>query len=244
VAQYVYGIVEATATAPRGRGIAGSPLRLIVGDDAAALVSEIAGDSVRLGREEILVHARVLERALKRGVVLPMRFGVVMSGADEVRSRLLDEHGPDLKAQLSELDGKVEIRIRAVYEQESMLRDLVRDNPQIAGLRAAVQDRPADASYYERIRLGELVASAMERRRERDGEAIVDALSAASLAVEVGEPTHERVVVQASFLVERARQREFDQTLDGVANGYGGQIRFKYTGPLPPHSFVELAQPA
>ncbi len=100
MAQYIYGIVEASSTAPRGRGIAGSPLRLIVGDGTAALVSEIAGTSVRLGREEILVHARVLERALKRGVVLPMRFGVVMSGEDEVRSRLLDQHGPDLREQL------------------------------------------------------------------------------------------------------------------------------------------------
>lgn len=242
MAQYVYGIVQATATAPRGRGIAGAPLRLVVGDDAAALVSEIAGDSVRLGREEILVHARVLERALKRGVVLPMRFGVVMSGAEEVRSRLLDEHGPDLKVQLSELEGKVEIRIRAVYEEESLLRDVVREHPEIAGLRAAVQSRSEDAGYYERIRLGELVASAMERRRERDAEAIVDALAAAALAVEVGEPAHERVVLQASFLVARERQREFDKILDRVAEGYGGQIRFKYTGPLPPHSFVELAE--
>lgn len=244
MALYVYGIVEATATTPRGRGIAGSPLRLVAGEHAAALVSEIAGDSVRLGREEILVHARVLERALKRGVVLPMRFGVVMSGADEVRGRLLDEHGPDLRAQLSELDGKVEVRIRAVYDEQSVLRDVVREHPEIAGLRAAVQDRSEDAGYYERIRLGELVASAVERRRERDGEAIIEALADAALAVEVGEPAHERVVIQASFLVERERQREFDAILDNVANGYGGQIRFKYTGPLPPHSFVELAQTA
>ncbi len=138
----------------------------------------------------------------------------------------------------------MEVRIRAVYEQESVLRDLMHEHPEIAGLRAAVQGRSEDASYYERIRLGELVASAVERRRERDAEAIVEALATAALAVEVGELAHERVVVQASFLVERERQREFDEILDSVADGYGGQIRFKYTGPLPPHSFVELAQTA
>jgi hypothetical protein len=48
-------------------------------------------------------------------------------------------------------------------------------------------------------------------------------------------------VVQASFLVERSRLAEFNAVVDQVAEGYGGQIRFKYTGPLPPHSFVELA---
>lgn len=241
MAQYVYGIVEASSTSPRGRGIAGAPLRLVVGEDAAALVSELHTDRVRMGREEVLVHARVLDRALNRGPVLPMRFGVVMSGPDEIRSRLLEEHGADLRAQLAEFEGKVEIRIRAAYDEQSLLRDVVRDHPEIASLRASVQGRSEDASYYERIRLGELVAAALERRRAQDAQAIADALTRAALAVEAAEPAHERVVLQASFLVERAQLDEFNATLDHVAEGYGGQIRFKYTGPLPPHSFVELA---
>jgi hypothetical protein len=240
VAQYVYGIVEPAAKAPRGRGIAGAPLRLVAGEDAAALVSEVQGGHVRLGRDEVLVHARVLERAHKRGPVLPMRFGVVMSGPEEVHSRLLDEHGPDLRAQLAELEGKVEIRVRAVYDQESLLREVVLEHPEIASLRATVKGQSDDAGYYARIRLGELVADAVERRREQDARAIVNALAPAALAVEVGAATHERVAVQASFLVERERLPEFNQMVDDVADGYGGGIRFKYMGPLPPHSFVEL----
>jgi Gas vesicle synthesis protein GvpL/GvpF len=242
VAQYVYGIVQATSTAPRGRGIAGAPLRLVAGEQASALVSEIPAGSVRLGREEVLVHARVLERALARGPVLPMRFGTVMEDADEVRGRLLDEHGPELRTQLTELEGKVEIRIRATYDEPSVLRDVLREHPKIASLRESIQGRSEDAGYYERIRLGELVAAALERRRQRDAQAILDALSAQALAVETSESGHERVALQASFLVERARLAEFNASVDRVAEGYGGQVRFKYTGPLPPHSFVELAE--
>lgn len=241
MAQYVYGIVEATSAAPRGRGIAGAPVRLVVGEDAAALVSEIRADRVRLGRDEVLVHSRVLERALAKGPVLPMRFGVIMDDAKEVRERLLEEHGSELRAQLTEMEGKVEIRIRAAYEEESLLREVLREHPQIATLRTSVAGRPEDASYYERIRLGELVAAAIERHREIDAHAIIDAVSAQALAVVAGEPRHERVVVQASFLVEQRRLAEFNAIVDQVADSYGGQIRFKYTGPLPPHSFVELA---
>ena len=239
--QYVYGIIEAGAAAPRARGIAGAPLRVVRSEDAAALVSEIAGDHVRLGREEVLVHARVLERALARGPVLPMRFGVVMSDPEEVRTRLLDEHGPELRAQLTELTGKVEIRIRGTYEEDSLLREVVREHPEIASLRQAVSGESDDATYYGRIRLGELVAGAVERRREHDAQTIVDALAPAALAVQLSDLSHERVVVQASFLVERERLPEFDALLDDIAGEYGGRIRFKYVGPLPPHSFVELA---
>ncbi|MBV9604766.1 MAG: GvpL/GvpF family gas vesicle protein [Solirubrobacterales bacterium] len=242
MAQYVYGIVEATSKPPRGRGIAGAPLRLVAGEEIAALVSEIGGDRVRLGREEVLLHSQVLERALGRGPVLPMRFGIVMDDTEEVHRRLLDEHGPELRAQLTEMEGKVEIRIRATYDESSVLQDVVREHPQIAAMRASVQGRSEDAGYYERIRLGELVAAAIERRRDRDAQAILEALAGQAVATETSDPSHERVVVQASFLVERARIPEFNAIVDRVADGYGGQIRFKYTGPLPPHSFVELAE--
>jgi Gas vesicle synthesis protein GvpL/GvpF len=241
VAQYVYGIVAATATAPRGRGIGGARLRLVIGEDAAALVSEIGADRLRLGRDEVLVHARVLERALARGPVLPMRFGVVMDDAEEIRSRLLKEHGDELRAQLAEMEGKVEIRIRAAYDEQSLLRDVLRERPEIAALKNSVAGRPDDASYYDRIRLGELVAAAVERHRETDAHAIIEALGSHALGVVAGESSHERIVVQASFLVERSHLAEFNAAVDQVAEGYGGQIRFKYTGPLPPHSFVELA---
>jgi hypothetical protein len=242
VALYVYGIVEARSRPPAEPGIADAPLRLVEGDGAAALVSEIDGRQVRLGREAVLRHARVLERALELGPVLPMRFGVVMSGPEEVQARLLEEYAEELRAQLADFAGKVEIRIRAVYDEESLMQEVVRGNPEIASLRDAVRVGSDDATYYERIRLGELVAAAVERRRERDAEMIVDALASAALAVEVGELTHERLVVQASFLVERDHLPKFDQLVDEIAGSYGGGILFKYTGPLPPHSFVELAE--
>jgi hypothetical protein len=173
--------------------------------------------------------------------VLPMRFGVVMSDADEIRERLLDDHAADLSAQLGEFDGKVEIRIRAVYEESVLLREVVREDPQIAALRRSMAGRSEDATYYARIELGERVAAGVERRREHDGAAIVNALAPVALAVDESKAAHERVALNASFLIERARVEEFDEILDEVAALNAGRIRFKYTGPLPPHSFVQLA---
>ncbi len=242
MAHYVYGIVEPTAKAPRGKGIRGARVALVAGETAAALVSDIGEDEVRLGRDEVLVHSRVLERALANGTVLPMRFGILMSGPEEIRSRLLEEHGDELREQLAELEGKVELRIRATYDEDALLREVVRDDPEIAALRGAMRGRSDDATYYERIRLGELVAAAVERRRDRDAQTIVEALSVVALAVEPGRIEHERVAVQASFLVERTRLAEFDEVLEAVAAGFAGRLRFKYTGPLPAHSFVEFAE--
>jgi hypothetical protein len=241
VATYVYGIVDPDAQLPAASGIAGAPLGLVAGAGAAALVSDLPDAEVRMGRAEVLMHAQVLGRALAQGTVLPMRFGVVMDGSEEIRHRLLEDHADDLRVQLRELEGKVELNVRAVYEEEVLLREVLREDEEIAALRESVRGRPQDATYYERIRLGELVARAVARKRERDADAVVDALSRAALAVAVAAPAHERVVVNASFLVEREGLEEFDQILETVARRHAARIRFKLTGPRPPHSFVELA---
>jgi gas vesicle protein GvpL/GvpF len=240
VAKYVYGIVESTAPAPDVGGIGGAPLAVVAGNGAAALVSDLPDGRVQMGRDEVLTHADVLDRALANGTVLPMRFGVVMDGSEDVRRDLLERHHDDLCAQLAELAGKVELNVRAVYEEDVVLREVVQEDGEIASLRNAVRDRSEDAAYYERIRLGELVAQAMERKREHDARAIIDSIAPETLAVDIGAPAHERVVVSASFLVARSRLNAFDKLLEAVARDQAGRIRFKLTGPRAPHSFVEL----
>jgi len=241
LAEYVYGIVSGTSAPPSGHGIAGAPLHLIAGDGAAALVSDLPDDNLRLGREEIVTHARVLEDALGRGTVLPMRFGVVLEGPEQVRERILEGHADELTEQLERFAGKVEVNIRVLYEEEPLMREIVARDPQIARLRSGLKGKPEDATYYDRIRLGELVAAAVERAREADAQSILEVLSQHALAAEVGEPPHERVALSASFLVARERLGAFDAALEDIARGQSGRMRFKYTGPLPPHSFVELA---
>jgi hypothetical protein len=192
---------------------------------------------VTLGREALLCHARVLGDALEQGAVLPMRFGVVMEEPREVGERLLADHDEELDEQLRALTGKVEINIKAIYDEKILMREVVRDRLDVARL----AKRGDQATYAERITLGELIAGAVDQSREIDCRNIVDALSQVAVAVEVHEPGHERVACHASFLVERDRLREFDGVVDAFADGQGGRLRFKYTGPLPPHSFVELA---
>jgi hypothetical protein len=241
VSEYVYGIVGQEVEPPSERGVAGAPLRLIAGPSASALVSDLSAGELRLGRSEALAHARVLEAALAQGTVLPMRFGVVMDGPEEVRRRLLSQHEDDLRAQLESFAGKVEVNLRVLYDESTLMREIVRAEPEIARLRGQLRGRSEDATYYDRIRLGELVAQAVERAREADARGIVDALAPTVLAVSAAEPAHERIALSASFLVARDRLGDFDRRLDQIAAERSPLMRFKYTGPLPPHSFVELS---
>lgn len=240
-AKYVYGVVPAAgASPPRGPGIDDASIGVIPHGGVAALISDVPGDFLEAGREELLRHSRVLEETMERSVVLPMRFGVVLPDEETVHQRLLDPYEEDLEAQLQAMEGKVEITLKGIYDEAAILREVIAEDRGIARLREAIQGKPEEATYYQRIELGELVAAALEEKRAAAAPQIVDRLAPLAVDVRIGEPVHERMAVNASFLVERSKLEEFDQVVDRIGAEQAGRIQLKYTGPLPPHSFVEL----
>jgi hypothetical protein len=244
-AKYVYGVVRAgKGSWPKLEGIHGEPVSPVHADRLAALTSDVPDEFLEAGREELLTHSRVLEQALEKGTVLPMRFGVVLPDERSVREELLVPHSEELEAQLRDLEGKVEINLKALHDEETILREVLAEVPEAAELRRSIQGKPEDATYFERIRLGEVVAQALDDKRAQTGPAIVDRLAPHAVAVQVGEPAHERMALNASFLVERRNLERFDEAVDRLGEEQGGRIRLKYTGPLPPHSFVELEMAA
>jgi len=240
-AKYVYGIVRASAGVVHAPGVGQRPLGVVRHRKIGALTSDAAFDQLEVGRDEIMAHAQALERALEHGPVLPMRFGVVMDSEDAVRDRLLAPHRAQLEAQLDEMEDKVEVNVKGIYDEPTILREVVAEDAEIAELKELIASRTEAASYPERIRLGELVGHALDAKREVDSDAIVKRLAERAVAVDVGALLHERMAVNCSFLVERGQLDAFDRALDALAERQGGRIKFKYAGPLPPHSFVELS---
>lgn len=243
-ATYVYGVTTARAALPAVQGIGGAELTLVADDQLAAVTSPVPDGELEMDTKAIRAHAAVLEAINAETTVLPMRFGVVMADADQVRADLLDAHRSELLAQLQEFEGKVELKLRASYEEEPLMREILAENQDVARLRDELRGAPEDATYYGRIRLGELVAEAVERTRARDGARIVDWLAPLAVAVDVAEPTHERIAVNASFLVQRTAMDRFDEVVDEIGRDQAGRLRLRYSGPFPPHSFVRMAQEA
>jgi hypothetical protein len=243
-AKYVYGVVPAGNKTPRTKGIGKKQVRIVDADGLGALTSDIPPGELEAGREELLAHARVLERAVEQGTVLPMQFGVVLADESAVREQLLEPHRLELEAQLEDMEGKFEVNLKAMYDERALLSEVVNEVPEIAKLREELRGQPEEAAHFDRIRLGELIAGAVNEKRDRDADEILRRLVQHAVAVEVGEPVHERMALNASFLVDRSKQKAFDSELDRIAEEQGGRLRFKYTGPLAPHSFVELAMEA
>ena len=237
--KYVYGVVRARrGSRQRLRGLNDEPVKVVAHDGIGALASDVPDGPLEAGRDELMAHSRVLERALEKGVVLPMRFGMVMPTEEAIRQDLLGPYSDELEAQLDEMEGKVELNIKAIYEEQAILREVLVESPEIAALRRSLEGKPEDATYYERIRLGEQVATELARMRDADTARAMDLLEplAESARAEEGGPIS---AFNLSFLVRRARQEEFTRSVRALRDETRERIELRYIGPLPPYSFAD-----
>jgi gas vesicle protein GvpL/GvpF len=243
---YVYGValaaervdVEAPGVESSKQGV-----RRIVHGELAALVSDVEAGPL-VAAKGLRAHWRVLEEAVADATVLPVRFGTIMESDDAVVDQFLAPRHDRLVALLAELSGKVQLSVKAFYDEERLMRGVVEHSPAVAQLRERVRDRPKAATYYERIQLGELVAGEVEQARERDGAMVLERLEPLAVAARREPPGTPDAAVNAAFLVERSRMDEFSQAVARLAEEVEDRMRLRYIGPLPPYSFTEEQEAA
>jgi hypothetical protein len=242
---YVYGIIPAADAGqwPRtpGLGEPSSTVRTVVQGEMAALVSDLPPDHTPGRPADLEAHRRVLSQAIERGTALPMRFGIVMDGDEAVRERLLARHATELSDVLHRLDGQVQMTVRAFYADDALLRDVLAAEPELARESAALAQRPEAEVRTERVRLGEMVAKAVEARRAEVESALLSRLSPLAAAVLVDPPSSERVALTAQLLVDRDRRGALDEEIREMGQALGGMLAFRYIGPLAPFSFADLS---
>ncbi|MDL4822149.1 GvpL/GvpF family gas vesicle protein [Actinomadura opuntiae] len=245
--QYVYGVTRAGASLPGDvAGLDDRPVTLVEdGGRCAAVVSDLPAGRPLGERADLVAHQRVLNALLDAGlVVLPFRFGAALSDRTAVRKELLEGNSDRLGQVMDQLDGRVELRLKATYVQETVLREIMQSEPEVAELSQRLRDVPADvadAVYYDQVRLGELIAQAMDRRREHDGQVLLEAAAPAAEAFVRKTPAREEDVLDASFLVRADRREEFEKAVEELGKAHGERIRLRLIGPLPPYDFVPEA---
>jgi Gas vesicle synthesis protein GvpL/GvpF len=237
---YVYGVTWAeTAKKRRGAGVGGADLDVVVHRDLAAVVSDVPPGPVRAKRRDLMRHMDVLQHVFDDGAVLPLQFGSVFPARDAVADGLLAERRDELVRLLKQFDGLAELRLRATYREDAILAEIVEHDRNVARLRELT--RQSGAADPRRLQLGEAVAHALAARRDHDAHAFTKGLQPIARDIVVEEPRTEYEVLRASFLVDRRKISTFDARLDELAGPERERMRFTYTGPLPPHSFVGLA---
>jgi hypothetical protein len=239
-ALYVYGIVpaETDVTALDGVVGMGSELRLLVEGPVGALVEAVDPERPLGRRRDLVAHSTVLNALATHGPVLPMRFGSVVEGEDAVVSELLSPQREHFERLLEQVAGKVQFNLRARYVLDTVLAEIVASEPGVAELRRRTIGLPEDATHYDRIRLGELVAKAVEVRREQDSHHLVESLGPLAEDYSVREVSGMDNLAEISFLVDAEQQSRFERRAEVLAEEMDGRARLSLVGPMALYDFI------
>jgi hypothetical protein len=241
---YLYGVIEASEQriweAP---GLQKQDVRTLGFRDIAAVASPWTLDVVRATPENCLAHERVLNDVVKTETVLPFEFGTIAPDVAAV-NKLLQRNYLRFRRALAKLSGAVEVNVTALWhDMKAIFEEVVKAHPMIAAYKREIMSKPYEQTYQDRLRIGQVVAEALETKRHLEGEKLFKVLkSNASKACQdcMGKPVGDKVIFSAAFLVKRDAYSSFEQNLMELGSRHDGRVDFKYTDPLPPYHFIDV----
>lgn len=231
-----------------------APLQLLEFSELAAVVRSVRLDdfSIATLRErlqsdsamETMVrsHNRVIDAFHARQAILPAKFGVVHSRAEDVLSALRASHDT-LVRQLNQLEDREEWAVHLLADRALVSQRISNENTLIRHLREKRAAARPGRAYFLEQQIRDELQSATELLLSTLAQAAIERLGAAAADRQMGElqtPTDsvgEVEILRASFLVARESKDAF---LNGVASidESGDGLRCEYTGPWPPYSFA------
>jgi hypothetical protein len=223
-----------------GIGELGDRVRTVEYADLAAVVSDSGKTRYEISRENLTAYQRVLEEAMTRSDVLPVAFGTVAGSDQEVQEKLLKRELDELHHYLAYVRGRIELELKVLWNREALFAEIVAENDEIRALRDSIADRPPDATYHERIHLGELIAAAIDLKSEQEAESILESLRPLVADTRLNKNLNEMMILNASFLVDRTEEQAFSREIQALSEAKAQRLIFRYGGPLPPHNFVNL----
>lgn len=71
----------------------------------------------------------------------------------------------------------------------------------------------------------------------------MDNLKLLCTSVKSNDLVNDKMVLNATFLVDKMREPEFDDRIVTLSENHADHLKVKYVGPIPPFNFVELVIP-
>ena len=216
-------------------------LSLVVFQDLACVVSDTTLKEYPVTREYSLAHQRVIESVMKDYPVLPIAFSTVAVSEQAIVEKVLQPRYEEFKNLLRWVSDKIEVGLKVYWKQlDGVFQKLVEESQEIRTLKETISSKPPTATYFERIKVGEKVKEAFERKKKELQERILEALKPHALEVKANSTYGDAMVFNAAFFVKKENETRFDQVLNELAAGSNGNLQFKYVGPVPPFNFVTV----
>jgi len=242
--KYIYCIIGAKQErnfGPIGIGGRGDEVSTISYDDLSMVAGNCLMSKLEVSRQNLLAHEKVIEEVMKEfDSVLPVRFGTIASGADEIRN-LLDRRCREFKTALRDMEHKIELGVKGIWKNmDVVFKEIVEENKDIKKMKEKLQNDKTKKNIQAKMEIGKMVAQSLERKKEKEAEKIVDTLRRTVVNYKLNKTMGDEMFMNAAFLVDKGREKEFDNIMDDLSEEYKNRVKFMYVGPLPVYNFINI----
>jgi hypothetical protein len=170
---------------------------------------------------------------------VPVQFGSIVGDVETVTHELLEPGGARWTGLLEALRDRSQLNLRVTYHEDVVLAEVIAEDGDVARLRERTRGVPEDVAHADRVRLGQLVSQALERKRAQDAELVLGLLLPHAVSYDTRERGDVDHLLDVALLVDDARRAELEDVLEGLAEAMHERARFQLMGPVPPYDFVD-----
>ena len=225
---------------PLGMGERGDQLRSLSYKDVAVVISNSPIKKYPVSRENCLAHQRAIETVMKEGfTVLPVRYCTIADDEVQVK-KILKRDYKTFKDLLLKMENKVELGLKVIFDEKLIYEDILAKNKEIRLWKEKLINKPPEKTYRQRIEVGRMVEAALNTEKEKARAVALRTLKELAEDYVVADSYGERMLLNASFLVKRSKEPEFDKKVDKLNERFGQRVKLKHVGGMPPFNFVCL----
>lgn len=120
------------------------------------------------------------------------------------------------------------------------LNIFLKKDKELENYRDRIFGKASKPTSEEKLELGMLFAQKVNEERQQHTNRVLKALDHCIVDVRINKPTDEKMMLNAAFLIERDKGKEYEEGVHRVANLFDGHFTFDYNGPWAPYNFTEL----
>jgi hypothetical protein len=243
---YIYGIVPNFYGTTHFQSLENSGVYAITYQNISAIVADRDGTVLNYNDREslgylLVNHQETIEELQKKGftMIIPMRLGTIAGSVDEVLNILTCGHNLIINT-LKEIEYLTEIDLVATWADFPSVLTGISTHPDIIALKEEIQSHDGQISMVEQVKAGMLMKEILDTKNKDAELKILNALSAFGLDIKMHEVMNDQMIVNAAFLINRAKTDKFHHAIDQLDESYKDLLNFKLVGPLPCYSFFTL----
>jgi len=187
----------------------------------------------------LVSHQQLIEKVMTRHTIIPMRLGTFAADDEEVR-QILSKGYRTIVDIFERAKDSIEIDVAATLNDFKSFLQEIPEEEEIKQLKQSLSGKKGGVTIDDQMRVGLLVKKHLDKRKEIFAGQIQTALGEIAHNFKAHDLMDDKMVLNTAFLLDKNRQKEFEQKLDELNDKFEEKLNFRCVGPLPPYSFYTL----